>query len=404
MNNWYQPKATEVGYWQRYIEDHGTSTSCILPWMHLATKSGGDMQLCSASSNKNSLNFVSPMDGWNSEYTKSARTAMMQNTIPVGCQGCFDKEAAGLASKRILETATWATRGYSTIDFIKETRADGSVPTKIYYINFCHENDNNRQHSNPDFWMQINKQIPNLRSVYFTGDEPLSINEYRQFIEEIVRCGFAEKIVLSYETSGLLIDNNLIELWKHFKRVDVNIRIDATGARNNYMKSPSNWETVERMLKMLDTTPDNIEPSISTAIQIFNIKHLPDFVHWKLSRNFKKIGTSIFTKRQTGGLVNMHLLDIPEYLSIQILPKDDKNKINKTFMQFKSHLYNWHSTSDDFWIKHPGGWKRWEDILRHMNAADQSHLLPNFKDYVTNLDSINGLDAKSVFPELAHLL
>jgi hypothetical protein len=403
MKNWYQPKDTELGYWQRYIKDHGTSTSCILPWVHLYTKSGGDMQLCSASLN-NPSNFASPTDAWNSDYMKSTRSAMMENKIPASCQRCFNEEASGIVSKRVQETVTWTQHNPPAIHFIKETRTDGRIPPKIYSLDLHQEQGNNKWHNSPDFWMKINKQISNLKEVFFTGDEPLAINEYRQFIEEIVRSGFAGKIVLSYETNGLLIDKSLIELWKHFKKVKVSVSVDATATRNNYIQYPSNWETVERMLEMLDNTPSNIEPLISTDVQIFNIKHLPDFVHWKLSRNFKKISTSGFTNRQTGGLVNMNLLDIPEHLSIQILPDDDKTEINETFMQFKSYLYNWHSASDEFWNKQPGGWKRWKDVLAHMNAADQSHLLPDFKEYVTKLDSIRGSDAKSVFPELGHLL
>ena len=39
-----------------------------------------------------------------------------------------------------------------------------------------------------------------------------------------------------------------------------------------------------------------------------------------------------------------------------------------------------------------------------MNAEDNSHLLPGFKEYVNKLDKIRGLSAAEVFPELAHLL
>jgi len=39
-----------------------------------------------------------------------------------------------------------------------------------------------------------------------------------------------------------------------------------------------------------------------------------------------------------------------------------------------------------------------------MDAQDNSHLLPGFKEYVNKLDVIRGVNAKDVFPELAHLL
>jgi hypothetical protein len=42
--------------------------------------------------------------------------------------------------------------------------------------------------------------------------------------------------------------------------------------------------------------------------------------------------------------------------------------------------------------------------MNHMNAADNSHMLPGFKEYTNKLDAIRGLSAATVFPELAHLL
>jgi len=39
-----------------------------------------------------------------------------------------------------------------------------------------------------------------------------------------------------------------------------------------------------------------------------------------------------------------------------------------------------------------------------MNQNDHSNLLPGFKEYVTKLDAIRGVDAKTIFPELKHLL
>jgi len=156
---------------------------------------------------------------------------------------------------------------------------------------------------------------------------------------------------------------------------------------------------------MLDNTPDNIRPSIATAIQIFNIKHLPDFIHWKISQDFKKVNTEeIRGVKVGGGLINMHLLYIPTFMSIQILPKEDKAEIRELFGKFKEFLYDSWTQDPNFWELNPYGWRRWEAILNHMDAEDKSHLLPGFKEYVNKLDAIRGVNAKDVFPELAHLL
>jgi len=42
--------------------------------------------------------------------------------------------------------------------------------------------------------------------------------------------------------------------------------------------------------------------------------------------------------------------------------------------------------------------------MNHMDADDKSNELSGFREYITELDTIRGLNAKRVFPELAHLL
>ena len=105
-----------------------------------------------------------------------------------------------------------------------------------------------------------------------------------------------------------------------------------------------------------------------------------------------------------GGLVNMHLLYIPTFLSIQILPKEDKQEVEELFMDFKDWLWKNYRQDDEYWKHNPYGWKRWEAVLNHMNAQDNSYLLPGFKEYTNKLDAIRGLEAAKIFPELAHLL
>jgi hypothetical protein len=100
----------------------------------------------------------------------------------------------------------------------------------------------------------------------------------------------------------------------------------------------------------------------------------------------------------------MHLLYIPTFLSIQILPETDKLEVKEIFEDFKLWLFNNYTKADDFWKHNPYGWCRWEGVLTHMMSKDQSNLLPGFKEYVNKLDRIRAVDAKAVFPELAHLL
>ena len=217
---------------------------------------------------------------------------------------------------------------------------------------------------------------------------------------------FAKAILTRYNTNGLLVDDEIIELWKKFKKVKVGFSIDAVSDRNYYIRYPSDWATIERNLHKLDNTPDNIQVSIATAIQILNIKHLADFAKWKISQNFKKVNleNTVGGIQAGGGIVNMHLLYIPTFLSIRCLPEYDKEEVRKSFADLATWLYTNYRQDEDFWKQNPYGWKRWQAVLDFMDAEDHTHLLPAFKEYINTLDMSRNVSMEIAFPELAHLI
>lgn len=465
---WMKPEDTMLGRWQKKVSDlSGSNTFCILPWIHFATRPNGDMRLCCGSNSSGAgtdheiglvknetgrpANFgkETPLSAWNNDYMRSVRTTMLEGNIPASCQKCFDEESKNVVSKRMWENSTWINEGLDITEFIKDTAPDGTVPDRLIYLDLrlghtcnlkcvmCSPHDssrwagdykkvypmfkaeelkhqmkwdastfNNVWYENPDFWKQINAQIPNLQQVYFAGGEPLMIKEHKLFLEEIIRQGYQDKILLRYNTNGILIDDEMIELWTKFKKVKIAISLDATNDRNYYIRYPTEWNPVVENLHKLDNTPDNIHVSIATAIQILNIMDLPDFAKWKIQQNFKKVNLQnvIEGMEAGGGIINMHLLYIPTFLSIRCLPQSDKVEVRKKFADFANWLYANYRQDEDFWKKNPYGWKRWQAVLDFMDAEDHTHLLSAFKEYITVMDNTRGTSFKTVFPELAHLL
>lgn len=465
---WLQPEDTRLGSWQRKIQNlSGSDTYCVLPWMHFATRPNGDMRLCCNSNSSGAgedheiglvknetgkpANFgrETPMSAWNNEYMRSVRTSMLAGEIPSSCSKCFDEESKGVVSKRMWETGGWVEDGIDIPELVAQTEEDGTVPEKLVYLDLrlghtcnlkcimCSPHDsskwvadqkklfpkltipividqmrweqdtfNNRWHENPDFWKEMYAQIPNLKQVYFAGGEPLMIKEHKMFLEEIIRQGYADKILVRYNTNGLLVDEEIIDLWSKFKKVKVGFSIDAVGDRNYYIRYPSDWDTIVQNLHRLDNTPSNIQVSIATAIQILNIKHLPEFAKWKIQQNFKKINFENVTGgiEAGGGIFNMHLLYIPTFLSIKCLPPNDKAEVRRLFGELATWLHENYRQDKDYWKDNPYGWKRWQAVLDFMDSEDHTHLLPGFKEYITEMDSIRNTSMKDVFPELAHLL
>jgi hypothetical protein len=465
---WIQPEDTELGTWQRRIENlTGSKSFCVLPWIHFATRPNGDMRLCcsanaSGAGDDHTVGLVkneqgvpanfgkeTPMSAWNNEYMRSVRTTMMQGNIPASCEKCYKEESRGVASKRMWETASWMSDGVDLEELIKQTQEDGTVPEKLVYLDLrlghtcnlkcvmCSPHDsskwvadhkkiyplfqakelkeqmqwdrktfNNFWHENPEFWKEMYDQIPNLKQVYFAGGEPLMIREHKMFLEEIIRQGYADKILVRYNTNGLLVDEDIIALWTKFKKVKVGFSIDDFGDRNYYIRYPSDWNTIVKNLHRLDQTPDNIQVSIATAIQILNIKTLPDFAKWKIQQNFKKVNFENVTQgvEAGGGIFNMHLLYIPTFLSIRCLPPEDKAEVREKFAEFAKWLHENYRQDDDFWKKNPYGWRRWQAVLDFMDAEDHTDQLPAFKEYIQRLDELRKTSFENTFPSLKRLI
>ena len=459
---------SELASWQQQLADvTGSASFCVIPWLHLATRPNGDARICCVANASGSysgdyaVGLVKKEDGdpsnfgkelpsqvFNSEFMRSVRKLMLEGNIPASCTKCFEEEAQGIVSKRIWETGAWHLDNVNIPELIKNTQEDGTIPYKLQYLDLrlghtcnlkcimCSPHDssmwvadhkkvfpifqsplikkqmdwdpkgfNNYWHENPAFWNEIYEQIPNLRQLYFAGGEPLIIKEHKMFLEEIVRRGYASQIHLRYNTNVLMLDDSIIDLWKHFKIVKVGVSLDALSDRNHYIRFPSDWDTIVKNLHKLDNTPDNIQVTIALAAQILNIKHIPDFIKWKVSSNFKKINKQVNASGYTqgGGLIGVHLLWIPTWLSMRVLPAEDKKEVREKFNELKIWLAE-NNKDDESLGKNPWGWKRWEGILDWMDEADDTHLLPDFREYINTLDKQRKTDFKKTFPELAHLL
>jgi hypothetical protein len=140
-------------------------------------------------------------------------------------------------------------------------------------------------------------------------------------------------------------------------------------------------------------------------VKAVNVLHLPDFARWMLAQNFKKVNKHYLGEYQAGGgIFSMHLLFIPTFLSARILPAGYKEQVKQKFAELKQWLWDNYRQDDDFWKHNPYGWKRWEGILKFIDAEDHSHMMPDFVEYFENLDSIRNTSFIQIFPELGETL
>lgn len=430
------------------------STLCPLPFIHLATRPNGDVRVCCTSNasgagiddskelglvkeNGQNLNLATSSieQVWNSDYMKNIRLQMINNQVPSSCTKCFKEEQAGIVSKRQWETAVWKER-LDLDSIIAKTQDDGSLPVDIPYFDLrlgnlcqlkcvmCSPHDSSAwikdwkaqypqyktielkqdQSWNIDFdytWYKkgsfldsMRSQSHNIKELYFAGGEPLLIPEHYKILEYMIETGSAGNCVLRYNSNGLELPEKLFELWKHFKEVKFNFSVDSFEHRNEYIRYPTKWNTVLDNLNILDNTPDNITVNIACAVQILNVITLPEFILWKEHQNYKKINLPPYG----AGLVGTHLVYLPSYLNVRVLPKHLKQEAKTRIELFCSkHMY------DREFVSNPYGLKRWYGLIQYMMEEDWSHKIPTLIDYLSVLDKQRGTDFRKFFPELASL-
>ena len=338
-----------------------SETFCALPWLHLSSRPDGKMRTCCTSnassvqdpdSNKKvgggevgvvknddgvpaNFNHTTLEDAWNSGYMRNVRKMMLRGEKPASCLKCYKEEDAGHLSKRNWETDYWGRR-YDIDELVAETKADGSIPPKIRYIDLrmgtkcqlacvmCSPHDSSgwikdwqdiypqieneklkntsawenkgRNHgasynwhkNNPRFWKELMEQVPHMYQLYFAGGESLVIDEHYELLEECIKQGYAKNIELRYNSNAVEWRDDLFDLWNEFKRVRFHYSLDAYGEQNNYIRYPSEWNhQVEQMWK-LDQTSDKIELTSATTIMALNVAYIPEFVKWKTMEGFNK--------------------------------------------------------------------------------------------------------------------
>jgi hypothetical protein len=432
-----------------------SDTFCPLPWIHLATRPNGEVRVC-CTANASGAGTVDEKraglvtrDGvtmnlststleevWNSDYMKNTRLQMLAGEVPVSCTKCFAEEASGIVSKRQWESVVWKDR-VNIDEIVARTSSNGALPVNIPYFDLrlgntcqlkcimCSPHDSSSwtrewklqypkyksvelktdQQWDSDFdysWYKkgsfldsMREQASNIKELYFAGGEPLLIQEHYKILEFMVETGNAHNCILRYNSNGLVLPEKLFELWKHFKQVKFNFSIDDVGARNDYIRYPSKWADVVANLERMDDTPSNITVNIACAVQLLNVLYIPELVRWKESKNFKKINLPPFG----AGLIGTHLVYLPSYLNVRVLPARIKSKVSSTIEEFCNDRSN-----DLEFATNPYGQKRWQGLVHYMNQEDWSHKLPATTDYLTTCDGTRGTDFTKVFPELTDLL
>lgn len=349
---------------------------------------------------KNLLNSTFE-EAFNSSTMKNLRKEMMSNKRPSGCSSCHAMKRTGEWTYKqfMLDNfeAQDALKNYNTntgeitnpsIEFIDmsltnrcnlkcrmcaPTFSSGLTKEMNKFNNISYKGDNHISLQIP----QEHLFNPNLKLLKLQGGEPLLDKNLIDTLSLLIEHEIAPNLELHIFTNLTLITIKHLELLSHFKKVDLFCSTDGWGSVNEYIRYPSKWTQLYKKIELVNIFSKdhpNIKLGINTVIQIYNIYHMPDFI----KNLWDKFNIT----------AHFQLLYSPSYLSIKILPLDEKLRIKKIFEHFLSNED--YSASSSYL----------STTLTHMMEEDLSHLSKEFIRFTHFFDKSREQKILNACPEL----
>lgn len=323
-------------------------TFCALPHMHQMIRQDGTVSLCCSAIDLG-LQKDDPIKAWNSDYMRDVRTSLSKGTKIKQCQLCWDREDKGFKSMRQESnelypdiTKTSATPKYLDLRLSNLCNLKCRMCNPVYSSQIAKEYvdiDNKwydefvvgaerefkqvpLQEVKPDMWRQLKSYIPGLEKIYFTGGEPTLVPQVKEYLQECIDTGHADHIELVFTTNLTNINQSLLELCDKFSQVHWAMSIDGYGQLNNYIRSNSNWKTIDKNLKLL--LGSKFSAGIHPTVCVYNVLYITDLLEYVENLWDGRFMPFIF----------LNLLQTPDFLSFQYLPNSIKNVASKKLQKY----------------------------------------------------------------------
>jgi radical SAM protein with 4Fe4S-binding SPASM domain len=388
---------------------------CLMPWIHTHIWPNGNAFPCCMSDSNVVFGNVhnEPINElMNNNNYKTLRKQMIAGEKPSVCSRCYELETSA---------DSWTLRKNSLISFknhrhlIDETNKDGSINDfKMRYLDIRFSNLCNMKcrtcgpdlssswyddqikifprhsipkfidlNSKPNFMDELKPHLDTIEEVYFAGGESLITPQHYEILDYWLETG-RTNVKLRYTTNFSVLkfkDKSILEYWKKFEDVRVAASLDTFKEKAEYSRKGTIWKLIEsNRKKMLEKCP-NIYFEITPTVSIFSVHSLFEF-----HKSWVEMGLLNVDN------IRINILTHPRYFSITILPKEYKDIIKDTYVEYVAWLNSVKAQPD---IIHAV-----QGIISYMYSADHTELLPRFKKEIATIDNIRNERFSDIFPEM----
>ena len=396
------------------------SSFCSLAWVGVTTDPDGTLRPCCVSGDRILKDDGTPYNIgvdkletiYNSNYYKRLRHDMLKGTKISGCDTCYNNENIGRESRRLINNEVFKDQVFdkTTSDInvqYLDLRLGNQCNLKCRMcspMNSSMIEDEFKNNYDPVLdkaylksnmmlrdWYEttvfddnINSHLPNLKTLYMTGGEPTLIKKNYDIMQRLIDCGRNEKVTLIINTNMTNSNPKFYQLLKQFKKVVIQMSIDAVDDLATYIRHPSDFKVVDSTIKELLSIGDNISLVAGPVIQILNLNRLVELFDYLESFN-----------RQSNKLVidiRPGFVFMPEHNNIQYLPKQYK-------IDCYRKIYMWMMNNSKYQSMQ---FRNTINALKNKCYDDgfDSDKLKNFLEFNTALDRIRNTSLEKANPEL----
>jgi radical SAM protein with 4Fe4S-binding SPASM domain len=414
-----------------------SSTFCLLPFIHMATKTDGDMKLCCRSWPIGNIDETSIKELWNSQKYKKIRQQLLNSEQPVECDACWRQEKIGVRSMRQrynktrtteyldrldnlkddfsmpfeipilesklsnfcnlkcrmchpLDSTSWS-KDWSEIEHLMED-ANGSTFRKVKEFNLTRKPYISGWENNENFWKEFKELAPYFERIEFAGGEPL-IDPIHYRILHILE-PYAKNIELKYSTNLTKLNykkDNVMELWNNFKSVEVMISIDGVDEVYNYIRQLGNYQIVKENIKKVVNHPKVTKIAGACTFQIYNIFSMDEI----FDRFTEELNIDIHS----------HRVNYPTFLDMRIIPLSLKNSLILKLEKYAESIM--HKTHKN-WTEQrkSNAYKHALDNINALKGGDLTKNIPQFVEFSNRLDNKQNVNKtwRELLPELSEVV
>lgn len=313
---------------------------CFHPWVGLEVNPQQEFKPCCLYQKSLADNLP---DYQNSKELAELKQSFLNGEYPVGCKTCWDREQAGLPSKRITDWKYVYNEESPGLDTLKVLMFDFGNACNLacrtcsskYSSTWINEEQKLLEHfpsikihkhqkfyQDKIFMDQIKDACTGLVRLQILGGEPFiaGFDEHLDLLEFLVKHN-AKNIDLHYTTNGTIFPRKEFwELWKNFKSLHIQLSIDGIESQFEYMRWPAKWEQISESIQLYRKQSLPHKLTIAYTVSAINVYYFPEFYKWILQNNFKD--------------PFINILDVPKLYNIKVFPKSIKDKIAEKLLKY----------------------------------------------------------------------